>query len=737
VYLAPGTLATDNRRVTRRARLAAFALSIVAVAVAASVAVWLTWRPAPPPLTSGAWMPVVTTIAGSGVDGVRDGAWDAAQLSDPFAVVVAPDGRIYVADAGDSNRIRQIDPDGRVSTLAGGAGEASRDGTGRAAAFHTPSGLAIAPDGSLYVADTGTNLIRRVSPDGHVTTVAGTIERGSADGGAHAARFDGPMGLALAADGTLYIADAYNDRIRALDQQGRVRTVAGIGTRGFSDGPANTASFDTPCGVAIAPDGTLVVADTGNNAIRRIARDGSVTTVIPSLFAATDDVSLVRPVGVAVDRSGSMYVTDARGRILQVLADGRARILAGSTAGFADGAGGLARLANPTGIALDREGALVVADAGNYMVRRIAPPGLYAADPPRSPIAPPPGFTAAPLRALTLPWPIDDQFTWHEIAGTMGEARGNMADPRERFHAGIDVQAPEGTVVRAVHSAKVDKPIAAVGYGTLTENVSIGPFTYVHVRVGRTRRDEVLDLDGTPMDTRSDAGAAAFTLLRDTAGAPDGIRLRRGTRIAIGDAIGTVNRFAHVHLNVGRSGQEVNPLSLPLAEWSDTVRPTIERRGVRFYDEYWTPLNRTTRGRFVLSGRVRIVVDAYDQMDGNSRRRRLGIYRVGYRVLAPDGAVEEEPGDTILLDRLPDTAAAHLVFAEGSGITVYGTRRTRFRYIATNRVSGNTAVEDFWDTSRLPAGPHVLEVYVGDAAGNRTTTTVRVTVAASAPVSSG
>jgi hypothetical protein len=124
-------------------------------------------------------------------------------------------------------------------------------------------------------------------------------------------------------------------------------------------------------------------------------------------------------------------------------------------------------------------------------------------------------------------------------------------------------------------------------------------------------------------------------------------------------------------------------------------------------------------------------------MDGNSRRRRLGIYRVGYRVLAPDGAVEEQPGDTILLDRLPDAAAAHLVFAEGSGITVYGTRRTRFRYIATNRVSGGTAVEDFWDTSRLLPDPHVVEVYVGDAAGNQTTTTVRVTVAASAPVSSG
>jgi hypothetical protein len=281
-------------------------------------------------------------------------------------------------------------------------------------------------------------------------------------------------------------------------------------------------------------------------------------------------------------------------------------------------------------------------------------------------------------------------------------------------------------VVRAVRGAKVDRPVATNGFGALTENVSIGPFTYVHVRVGRTRRDEVLAADGTPIVQPLEASDGAFTLLRDASGTPDGIRLRRGTRIAPGDAIGTVNRFAHVHLNVGRPGREVNPLSLPFAGLIDTVRPTIERRGVRFYDEFWTPLDRVVRGHVVLSGRVRIVVDAYDQMDGNSRRRRLGIYRAGYRVLAPDGAVEEQQADTILLDRLPESTAAHLVFAEGSGITVYGARRTRFRYIVTNRVSGGDGIEGFWDTSRLPPGPHVVEVYVADAAGNETSTTMRV-----------
>jgi sugar lactone lactonase YvrE len=185
-----------------------------------------------------------------------------------------------------------------------------------------------------------------------------------------------------APDGAVYVADTYNDRIRRIGPDGRVTTVAGSGVPGLFDGAASSAQFDTPAGIAVAPDGALLVADTGNGVVRRISGEGDVTTLLLEPLEAGHDVSLFRPVGIAAARDGAFYVTDRRGRIVHVLPDGRARVLAGSASGFADGLGATARLHNPSGVAVDGEGALVVADALNYLVRRIAPPGLFPPDPP-------------------------------------------------------------------------------------------------------------------------------------------------------------------------------------------------------------------------------------------------------------------------------------------------------------------------------------------------------------------
>jgi hypothetical protein len=466
----------------------------------------------------------------------------------------------------------------------------------------------------------------------------------------------------------------------------------------------------------------VLVADTGNNAIRRIGRDGTVTTIaIYPTAAFGEDIALVRPIGIAVDRFGATYVTDARGRVARLLPDGRGAVLAGWRPGFADGPGHGARFDNPTGIAIDAHGALIVADAGNRLVRRIAPAGLYDPDPPRSPLAPAPGFSVDGLFARVLPWPIDPPLAWHEIAGTMGEARGGAENAHERFHAGIDIHAPEGTPVHVVRSAKISQPIAAAGFGTLNESIAIGPFTYVHLRVGRMPRDVALPDE-----------AGAFTMVTDATGRPARVRVRRGTRFNEGDEIGTVNRFAHVHLNAGGAGHEVNPLRLPLAGFVDTVPPTIERRGIAFYDERWAPLEVRERRRLVLSGRVRIVADAYDQVDGNSKRRRLGLYRLGYQVLLAGGTPApgfERPRTTLVFDRLPQAAnAAGVVYAAGSGITVYGLRRTRFRYIVTNRLAGGEAVDDTWDTTALPPGDYIVRVIAADVAGNETTADTQVVI---------
>ena len=397
-----------------------------------------------------------------------------------------------------------------------------------------------------------------------------------------------------------------------MDRAGVVSTLAGSGAPGLADGRGAEARFDTPCGVTVDRDGTVYVADTGNSLLRRIDRDGIVTTLALAPLDTSDDVSLVRPVGIAAGRDGRLVVSDRRGRVLQVWPDGTARTLAGLLPGFADGTGRIARFQAPAGLAVDARGAVFVADAGNYLVRRIAPPGLGAVIPPRGPLAAHPGFPVESLRALTVPWPIDPQYAWHEVAGTMGEARGSGTSGRDRFHAGIDVQADQGTIVRAVRSAKVDAPIPAFNFGDLNENVTIGPFTYVHVRAGRDRRDVSLD-------------AGLFTIVSpDASGWPGRVLLRRGARVLAGDAIGSVNRFAHVHLNAGTPGREVNALTLPLAGFVDTVPPTIAPNGVTLYDESWTPQLLRSHGALSVRGRIRIVVDAWDQVDGNEPRRRLG-----------------------------------------------------------------------------------------------------------------
>jgi hypothetical protein len=284
----------------------------------------------------------------------------------------------------------------------------------------------------------------------------------------------------------------------------------------------------------------------------------------------------------------------------------------------------------------------------------------------------------------------------------------------------MDVQAAQGTLVRAVRSAKVDAPIAALNYGDLNESVTVGPFTYVHLRAGRDARDRSLE-------------AGRFDVYRaDPLGIAGRVVVRRGTRIALGDPIGTVNRFAHVHLNAGTPGREVNPLALPLAAFVDTVPPTIEPKGVSLYDEAWTPLALRYRGRLVVRGRIRIVADAWDQVDGNVRRRRLGLYRLAFQVLGPEGAEVagfEEPRTTVVFDRLPsDPRAAALIYAEGTGISVYGNRRTRFRYVVTTRVVDGEASEDFWDTTALVPGPYTLRVFAADASGNETVRDVPVWV---------
>jgi streptogramin lyase len=716
--------------------------------LAIAIVAWLFLVPrrviAPAP-NRVSWPSVVTNLAGSGAPGMLEGEGIAAAFADPFGIAVDAAGNTWVSDGGDNNAVWRIDASGRAAIVAGGC-EGPGDGQGRGACFNSPSAVAIAENGTVLVADTGNNAIRTVTAGGVVTTLAGGSEPGFEDGQAHAARFNGPIGIAVAPDHSIIVADTYNDRIRRIEPNGQVTTIAGQ-RAGYRDGPVSEALFDTPSGVAVDHDGNIFVADAGNDAVRRIGRDGQVVTLASAL---------ARPVGMALDEPWQrakrypavndpvptgmpdpgfvdVYVTDAAGRVLVLGASG------GNPTVASTGTTG-ARFRNPSGVAVAPDGSVRVADSDNYLVRRLTRPDRPVSLGDVS-LEPAPVLNQATLHVRALPWPLDPQEAWHEVAATLGEARGSVGgDSRERLHAGVDVQGPVGAIVRAVRDEKVQRPIAAGGFAGLNEALRVGVVSYVHVRVGRT-------LHGRPLDP------ARFELLPDETGRPNRVRVRRGTRFHVGDAVGTINAFAHVHLGVGPYGAEVNALALSPPGFADHVAPTIAR--VELYGESGERLGsqggrrEAAGGRreaeggrrkgkggapkaepIEVSGRVSIVVEAYDRVDGNRATRRLGVYALGYQVLAADGTPVggfEQPRTTIEFDRLSaDPEAPQMIYAQGSGITVYGNRTTRFRYIVTNSLRDGLATRDTWDTSTLPPGEYRLRVFAADRSGNRTERELRV-----------
>ena len=642
----------------------------------------------------------VSVVAGDGVADVRDGPSSRARFSDPFGVAAGPDGSIYVADAGRAQRVRRIAPDGTVTTIAGGE-PGFRDGPASTARFDTPSGLALDASGGLLVADTGNNAIRRIAPDGTVTTVAGDGIAGYVDGPARQARFRGPTGLAVDARGRIIVADTYNDCIRAIEADGTVSTIAGNETPGLVNGPTGTSAFDTPSGVAVDPALNIYVADFGNVSIRKISPDGIVSSI--------PNDGLLRPVSVAIASDGVLYAAGDY-RVIAIDPRGGVRVVAGAAPGFADGWGADARFRNLTGLVSTSPEELVVADSVNALIRRIrlAPGELPPGGPPTLPAAPvrQPAFDLEAFGLLPLLWPFAPQDGPFEITATFGEPRGGPTAPR--FHAGLDIASPAGTDVFAVREGVVAQLDALSAFDTINESVRVGMIAYVHLRAGR-------GADRRPFDDHR------FVANRDESGRLTRMRVRRGARFRTGDRLGTVNAFNHSHLDVGWPGEEWNPLPFRLPQVVDTTPPVIARAGVRLFAEDGQPLTRTERGRLIVDGPVEVVVDAWDQIDGNEPRRRLGLYSIGYQVLHSDQSPAsgfERPRQTMVFDRLPSPAAASLLFAGGSGIREYGNRASRFLYRATNTFLDGVAAPGRWDPHSLHAGDYILRVWVSDFSGN-------------------
>ncbi len=322
----------------------------------------------------------VTTLAGlAGRSSSVDGIGSAARFEDPYAVAADGIGNVYVADATD-HTIRKITPAGVVTTLAGSAGSfGSADGTGSAARFKGPLGLAVDGGGTLYVADTGNSTIRRITPAGVVTTLAGLAgNSGSIDGLGSAARFSEPNGIAVDSAGNLYVADTSNNTVRKITPAGLVTTLAGSpGAVGLVNGSGSEARFSVIFDVAVDGAGNVYVCDHGNHVIRKISASGAVTTLAGSGTAGSNDgtgaaASFRYPTGVAVDSGGTVFVADTDNhRIRSISAAGVVTTVAGGAGnGSSDGVGTAALFFNPKDVALDGGGNLYVADRGNHTIRK-------------------------------------------------------------------------------------------------------------------------------------------------------------------------------------------------------------------------------------------------------------------------------------------------------------------------------------------------------------------------------
>jgi sugar lactone lactonase YvrE len=328
---------------------------------------------------------VVTTLAGQpGVTGSEDGVGGAARFNNPYDVAVDGAGKVYVADL-SNHTIRVIATDGRVTTLAGAAGEpGTMDGRGSAARFYSPAGLATDGDGNVYVSGYADHTIRKVTPTGVVTTTAGKIGGpGTANGPAGAARFSYPSACALDAVGNIYVTDLANNSIRRVSRTGVVTLLAGApGETGSANGTGVAARFNTPVNLVLDGGGNVFITDSYNHTIRRMTPDGSVTTILgyPGANGTVDGFAgaarFNNPSGITVDSLGNLFIADTQNHtIRKVTPSGLVTTFAGSPgkSGNLDGTGTAALFNFPQNIAVDRRGNLYVTDSANHIIRKITP----------------------------------------------------------------------------------------------------------------------------------------------------------------------------------------------------------------------------------------------------------------------------------------------------------------------------------------------------------------------------
>jgi gliding motility-associated-like protein len=328
----------------------------------------------------------VITIAGGGAIGNTDGASTVATFNNPHGIATDNQGTVYVADR-FGHAIRKISTNGDVTTLAGSGIPGNSDGTGTSASFNEPWSLCVGIDGNIYVADTKNNIIRKITPQGVVSTFAGNGSFGISDGPGATASFGSPSGIEMDESGNLYVADHLTHVIRKITPDGTVSRLAGSPyVSGFIDGNGNDALFNRPYGLTVEVGGNIIVADEWNHAIRSISPSGQVSTIIGNGTSGHVDGSSAYanfnyPWDVAVDNSGNIFVADGINHsIRKITPSASAPVTYGvltfagisTVSGWLDGYGTGARFNGPAGLHYSKEsGEVFIADTYNNRIRKI------------------------------------------------------------------------------------------------------------------------------------------------------------------------------------------------------------------------------------------------------------------------------------------------------------------------------------------------------------------------------
>ncbi|MCB9643756.1 MAG: SMP-30/gluconolactonase/LRE family protein [Myxococcales bacterium] len=394
----------------------------------------------------------VTTVAGTGKSGLVNGVGAQARFAKPHGIAVDDQGNVYVADYGNAV-VRKITAAGEVSTLAGDGTQGSKDGPALMAQFDRPRGIALDAKGNLYVADEGSHQIRKIDTNGDVTTYAGSGSAGAQDGDAKTGTFNVPVDLVFLSNGDLLIADLDNNRIRKVDTALQLSTLSGGPNKGFANGPINEALFNSPSGLFFSKTGDLYVTDEDNHAIRKITPAGEVSTIAGFgsagfLDGPGNQALFDSPYGIVANSKGELFVTDRDNhRIRKIDASGNVTTFAGQdTAGLVDGMGTTAQFNEPYGIAIDAQDNLYIADSGNHVIRKIDATGkvtTYAGSGDR-------GFQDGPIATARFDSPHGMAF----------DAQGNLyiADRGNHRIRKIDTQGVLSTIAGTGSSGYSDGP---------------------------------------------------------------------------------------------------------------------------------------------------------------------------------------------------------------------------------------------------------------------------------------